>query len=61
MGAIDTSVPWGEGVAVRVENVSKSYGLWALPRARLSYPLLNLMRRAVPAALGLHRGSAWPS
>jgi lipopolysaccharide transport system ATP-binding protein len=41
-----------DSVAVRVHNVSKSYGLWSSPAARLHYPLLNILRRAVPPWLG---------
>lgn len=38
-------------VAIRVENVSKSYGLWSSPSARLNYPLLNMLRRVAPSPL----------
>jgi lipopolysaccharide transport system ATP-binding protein len=35
-------------VVVGVRNVSKVYGMWSSPRARLAFPLLNNVRRAVP-------------
>ncbi len=35
-------------VAVRVNNVSKSYGLWSSPQDRLLYPMLNLTGRILP-------------
>jgi lipopolysaccharide transport system ATP-binding protein len=41
-----------EAIAVRVHQVSKSYGLWSSPSARLKYPLLNTVRRALPSWLG---------
>lgn len=38
--------------AIRVENVSKVYGLWSSPSARLKYPLANIGSRLLPASLG---------
>lgn len=43
-----------DDVAVRVENVSKTYGLWSSPGARLSFPLLNIPRRLFPFIKPLH-------
>src|SRR5262245_48931106 len=45
----------GEAIAVRVHQVSKSYGLWSSPAARLKYPLLNTVRRALPSWFGAAR------
>jgi lipopolysaccharide transport system ATP-binding protein len=37
-----------EPVVVRVDNVSKVYGIWSSPKARLALPILNLAQRIVP-------------
>jgi lipopolysaccharide transport system ATP-binding protein len=37
-------------IAVRVQNVSKTYSLWVSPSARLQSSLLNLARRTLPAS-----------
>jgi len=44
-----------DDIAVRVENVSKTYGLWSSPGARLSFPMLNLARRVLPEIPSLQR------
>ena len=37
-----------DSVAVRVNTVSKVYGLWSSPNARLAHPLLNLAAQLLP-------------
>ncbi len=39
-----------DDVAIRVENVSKYFGLWSSPSARLKLPILSALRRASPSA-----------
>jgi lipopolysaccharide transport system ATP-binding protein len=39
-----------ESVAIRVDNVSKSFALWSSPSARLKLPILNMLRRVSPSA-----------
>lgn len=43
----------GDSLAVRVDGVSKSYGLWSSPSARIQFPFINTMRRVTPAWLGM--------
>jgi lipopolysaccharide transport system ATP-binding protein len=43
-----------EDFAVRVENVSKVYGLWSSPGARLGHPLLRIAQHVAPDWLGMH-------
>ena len=43
----------GDALAVRVDGVSKSYGLWSSPSARIQFPFINTMRRVTPAWLGM--------
>jgi lipopolysaccharide transport system ATP-binding protein len=40
-----------DGIAVRVERLSKNYGLWSSPGARLNHGLLRLARHFVPAGI----------
>ncbi len=37
-----------DAIAVRINNVSKVYGLWSSPNARLAHPLLNLAAQLLP-------------
>ena len=37
-----------ESIAVRVNNVSKVYGMWSSPNARLAHPVLNLAAQLLP-------------
>lgn len=37
-----------ESISVRVNDVSKVYGLWSSPKARLAHPVLNLMAHVMP-------------
>jgi lipopolysaccharide transport system ATP-binding protein len=43
----------GDDIAIRVANVSKTYGLWASPSARLNHALLRTVRRIAPPILGV--------
>ena len=35
-------------IAVRVDHVSKTYGIWSSPKARLAHPVLNLAAQLLP-------------
>src|SRR5713101_5422824 len=39
-----------EEPVVQVKDVSKSYGMWSSPRARLAHPILNAVRRVFPVS-----------
>ena len=47
-------------VVVRVSDVSKSYGIWSSPKARLAHPILNVARR-LPLGRLARRALASPS
>lgn len=51
----DAAADAADPVAIRVENVTKSYGLWSSPGARLGFPLLGLVARAAKNWLRLDR------
>lgn len=48
-----------DDVAVKVNNISKSYAIWASPKARLAHPLLNIASQFVPfSKLGINNVQA---